>query len=95
MKGIVNLPTKEGVIVQYETQLTRYLRVQGFRCEAVFPRLTRSQDNPLLSNDTIHHWSQLIELGFPFVKGEVLRSIERSSAAVRVIPEHFLNAIDN
>ena len=68
MRGIVNLPTKEGVILQYETQITRFLRAHGFGCEAVFPRLSQGND------DTFHNWAQLIEQGYPFVRSRVLGS---------------------
>jgi hypothetical protein len=89
MSGIVNIPTKEGVIAQYETQITRFLRAQGFRCEALFPQLTRDPRNKLLSNDTINDWARLVELGFPFVKAEVLRTLQKTPEAVRLIPDRY------
>ena len=81
MRGIVNMPTNEGVIFQYETQITRFLRAHGFRCEAVFPRLGQGDD------DTIHNWVRLIEQGFPFVRTQILETRRDTSEAARLIPE--------
>ena len=86
MRGIVNMPTKEGVIFQYETQITRFLRAHGFGCEAVFPRLGQGDD------DTIHNWAQLIEQGFPFVRSQILEARRDTSEAARLIPERYLTA---
>jgi lipopolysaccharide biosynthesis protein len=86
MRGIVNMPTKEGVIQQYETQITRFLRAHGFGCEAVFPRLGQGDD------DTIHNWAQLIEQGFPFVRTRVLEAVRDTPEAARLLPERYLTA---
>jgi hypothetical protein len=92
MRGIVNMPTKEGVIAQYETQITRFLCAQGFKCEALFPRLTHALDDKFLSNDTINKWAQLIDSGFPFIKAQVLDAIRQSPEAARLIPARYLNS---
>ena len=86
MRGIVNLPTKEGVILQYQTQITRFLRAHGFECEAVFPRLSQGDD------DTIDNWAQLIEQGYPFVRTQILEARRDTPEAARLIPERYLTA---
>jgi len=85
MRSIVNMPTEWEVIQQYETQITRFLRARGFECEAVFHRLSQS-------DDTIDNWAQLIEQGFPFVRTQILEAVRDTSEAARLIPERYLSA---
>jgi hypothetical protein len=87
MRGIVNLPTKEDVIAQYETQLTRYLSAQGFECGPVFPAIST---DPSHTNDTVCNWAPLIELGFPFIKTSVLAEFGTSPDGRRLVPAKYL-----
>lgn len=88
MQGIVNLPTKEDVIAQYETQLTRYLSSQGFACGPVFPAIST---DALHTNDTVCNWAPLIEQGFPYIKTRVLGEFRNSPDARRLIPAKYLS----
>lgn len=84
---ILSLPTKEQVIDVYETRLTQMLRKQGLQCESVFPPLTSDCDN---SNDTIHRWTQLITIGFPYIKASMLTRLENDPKIYQFIPKEFL-----
>ncbi len=88
MRGIVNLPTKEDVIAQYETQLTRYLSSQGYAFGSVFPAIST---HALHTNDTVCNWAPLIEQGFPFIKSRVLGEFANSPDARRLIPAKYLS----
>lgn len=87
MRGIVNLAAKEQVIDLYETQITRFLRSNGFRCEALFPRVFRYERR---GDDTYFSWASLIEIGFPFIKSKALDVSRGTPEANRLIPERFL-----
>jgi cephalosporin hydroxylase len=65
---VMNLPDKNAVIHTYEIPLTRTLMACGLTCAAAY----RSRDDV---NQTLGHWRDLINDGFPFVKTEVLRQL--------------------
>jgi lipopolysaccharide biosynthesis protein len=86
MTNMINFPLKNAAIYRYEIQLTSYFQEHGFQCEALFPNM--AQDN-LLTNDTFYRWAQLIENGFPFIKGEVLRRASESADVNRLVPGKY------
>ena len=88
MQRIANLPSKRNVIDCYEIWLSPYLERFGFSTTAIFPRL--SQRPPPKRNDPIFEWRQLFELGFPFIKAEVLRNPDESEDAKRLLPRSYL-----
>lgn len=64
------IESKKSLIVdRYEIGLSRLLLAEGFTTSAAFEseRLVDGNQNP-----TLHGWRSLLELGFPFVKRELL-----------------------
>lgn len=62
---------KSAIIERYELGLSRRLFAEGFTMSAAFEseRVTTATENP-----TIAGWRELLRLGFPFVKRELLRN---------------------
>lgn len=87
MNRIVNLPLKQNVIDCYEIWLSPYLEREGFATAAVFPNLS-TRPAPK-RNDPIFEWRQLFDLGFPFIKSEVLRNPDEGEDAWRLLPERY------
>ena len=86
------MPTKQGVVAQYETQITRFFRGKGYRCESVFPKLNHDERfscDSMSSDDTLSKWAQLIEIGFPFVKAHVLTAAKDTVNIERHIPKKY------
>jgi lipopolysaccharide biosynthesis protein len=71
--GIRHERDKDKTIQRNEIGFSRLLRREGFISEAAFPywRSVNAGENP-----TIIGWKKLLELGFPFVKREIVRSPE-------------------
>ena len=69
-KGIRVEATRDDVIRRYELGLSRILRREHYRTEAAIEgwRAVDGDDNP-----TIMGWQRLLDLGFPFVKRQILR----------------------
>jgi hypothetical protein len=88
MDRIVNLPLKQNVIDCYEIWLSPYLERQGFTTGAMFPKL--SARPPPKRNDPIFEWRRLFDLGFPFVKSEVLGNPDERQDACRLLPERYM-----
>ena len=63
---IVNLPTKDDVIFQYELTFTARMKAKGFNCASI---ISASSDN---INATIFKWGELLESGIPFVKRSLI-----------------------
>jgi len=70
-KGIRQEASKEETIHRNEIGFSRLLRREGYVSEAAFP--SRHVVNPG-ENPTIVGWERLLELGFPFVKREIVRT---------------------
>lgn len=66
MHDIVSFKNKEDVINTFEIQLAPTLLSSGLKVEALFQAL--SDYNP-----TIHHWKELLDKGFPFIKVMAIR----------------------
>jgi len=81
------LPTKELVIDAYEVTLTRQLEAAGLTAEALFPA---QSDDPHSPNDTTLRWRSLLDAGFPFIKGSVLRSRREAARARARVPAGLL-----
>jgi glycosyltransferase involved in cell wall biosynthesis len=64
--AVRGLDDKDQVIRAYEVRLAAAMQAGGLACEALFP----STDG---TNQTVFHWRELIEAGFPFVKTLTLR----------------------
>jgi lipopolysaccharide biosynthesis protein len=68
LKIIADTPlyrTKEDLIHNVEIQLADRLREGGLRVDIIF-------DMEVDENPTIHHWEKLLDLGFPFVKVQLV-----------------------
>ena len=65
--------TRDDIIHRYEIGLSRLLHREHFSVDAAFrhSQVVRGGDNP-----TIHGWRQLLDLGLPFVKRQLLRQPE-------------------
>jgi lipopolysaccharide biosynthesis protein len=63
-------PTRDDIIHRYEIGLSKLLHREHFSVDAAFrhAQVVRGGDNP-----TIHGWRQLLDLGLPFVKRQLLR----------------------
>ena len=72
-RGIRDERDKDVVILRNEIGLGRLLRREGFSQDSAFPywRVVEAGLNP-----TIRGWHRLLELGFPFVKRQILRTPE-------------------
>jgi hypothetical protein len=70
-RGIRDETSKEATIHRNEIGFSRLLRKEGYSCEAAFPNrhVVGPGENP-----TIVGWERLLELGFPFVKREIVRT---------------------
>ncbi len=66
LAGVKAYTHKEDVIIHYEIPLSRHFRNLNLKVEALFP-----SSEP--GNQTIAHWRELIQRGFPFVKAKALR----------------------
>lgn len=71
--GIRDETEKEKIIKRSEIGLSSLLRREGYASEAAFPywRSVNAGQNP-----TIRGWEKLLDLGFPFVKREIVRTPE-------------------
>ncbi len=80
-RGIRDESDKQKVIHRNEIGFSRMLRSEGFVCEAAFPywQSVNPGENP-----TILGWEKLLELGFPFVKREIVRTPEVAPQGDRV-----------
>lgn len=80
---------KSRIIGDYELGLSRLLRAEGITASAWFAseRVVSPADNPVING-----WHRLIELGFPFVKRELVRNpaiVRDARLAPHVIREQF------
>lgn len=80
-RNIRHLQDKNQIIGDYEIGFSRLLAVEGFTTAAWFAaeRVCSPTDNP-----AINGWRKLLELGFPFVKRELLRNPTVTSDAREV-----------
>jgi hypothetical protein len=88
-RGVVNMPHKQNVIDCYEIWLSPFLAKNGFKCESVFPNLSKLP--PPHRNDTLCAWQELIAAGFPFIKSMVLRDPIHGDASRRMLPARYLD----
>lgn len=86
MTNLFSLPTKSAVIDVYETHVTSYFQEHGFQCEALFPNMVQDDG---FTDDTLARWSRLIQSGFPFIKGTVLRNAAESEDLIRLVPSKY------
>jgi hypothetical protein len=71
----------------YEVTLTGRLTGAGLTSEALFPP---QGNDPNAADDTVQRWEALLEAGFPFVKGSVLRSPRQGRRARARVPPGLL-----
>jgi hypothetical protein len=88
MRRVVNMPRKESVVTTYELWLSPFLQRNGFSVEALFPNI--STYGPQTRNDTLSHWKQLVEAGFPFIKSAVLTSTNDADEARKMLPARYV-----
>jgi lipopolysaccharide biosynthesis protein len=69
--SIENLKTKTDVIAAYETNFVLECERRGLTTMALYPE----QKEAHRGNRTIFHWRSLLELGFPYIKIELLRDL--------------------
>jgi hypothetical protein len=86
-EGVRILPGKDQVIDAYECTLTRRLAAGGLAAAPLFPPLG---DDPRSPDDSTMRWEALLEAGFPFVKGSVLRSRRHGRRARARVPAGLL-----
>jgi tetratricopeptide (TPR) repeat protein/glycosyltransferase involved in cell wall biosynthesis len=67
VEGIVAYECVDDVISKYELKFAHTLAAAGLKCESLFPA---SDDR----DPTVHHWEELLHLGFPFLKVKLLRA---------------------
>ena len=72
-RGVRHERDKANVIQRNEIGLSKLLRRAGFSQDAAFPHWKVVEDG---LNPTIRGWRGLLELGFPFLKREILRTPE-------------------
>jgi hypothetical protein len=80
-RGIRHEDDKQRIILQNEIGLSRTLRREGYSAEVAFPyqRVVNAWENP-----TIKGWERLLDLGFPFVKREIVRRPELAPNGQRI-----------
>jgi hypothetical protein len=88
MRRIVNMPRKESVVTSYELWLSPFFQRSGFTAEALFPNI--STYGPQTRNDTLSHWKELVDNGFPFIKSAVLTASPDADAARAMLPSRYL-----
>lgn len=79
--GIRHEDDKQKIILKNEIGLSRLLRREGFSVEVAFPytAVVNEWENP-----TIKGWERLLDLGFPFVKREIVRRPEIAPDGERI-----------
>ena len=70
--GVVNLETKTEVIKAYELGFTEHCRRCGLVTKAVFQQ-SLTTNRVRRTNPTILYWRQLMSVGFPYIKIELVR----------------------
>lgn len=80
--SMMTLPDKDTVIVVYELSLGRQMRTLGLQCEALFPARFRDARS---GNDTGGRWQQLVDSGFPFIKGSVALDPKNAKAVAKIL----------
>lgn len=72
---------KQKIILANEIGLSRTLRHEGYSVDVAFPyqRVVNAWENP-----TIKGWERLLDLGFPFVKREIIRRPELAPNGERI-----------
>ena len=82
-RNIKHLDDKTSIIGDYELGFSRLLRAEGLTSRAWFDseRVVSPTDNPVITG-----WRRLVELGFPFVKRELVRDPSVTPDA-RLAPE--------
>jgi hypothetical protein len=88
-RSVDHLDDKSRIIGEYELGLSHLLRAEGLTSRAWFAseRVVSPTDNPVITG-----WRRLVELGFPFVKREVIRDpsiVADGHLAPEVIRERF------
>lgn len=88
-RNVRHLEDKGRIIGDYEVGLSNLLRAEGLTTSAWFAseRVVSPADNPVVNG-----WRRLVDLGFPFVKREVLREpavVLDARLAPEVIRERF------
>lgn len=70
-QGIHHEANKEKIIARNEIGFSRLLHREGYSSEVAFPywQLVKAGENP-----TIRGWEKLLDMGFPFVKREIVRN---------------------
>jgi hypothetical protein len=81
-----SLPEKQLVIDAYEVTLTQRLVGAGLSAAPLFEP---QGEDPRSQDDTTARWEALLDAGFPFVKGSVLRSTRGGALARRRVPRHL------
>lgn len=79
--SIQHMDDKERIVLRNEVGLSRLLRREAFAVEVAFPHVevVNAWQNP-----TIDGWARLLNLGFPFVKRELLRRPELVTDGARI-----------
>jgi hypothetical protein len=71
-RSVVNYENKSRVIKAYELRFTELCAQSGLSTQAIYQRsIVVEQFNR--GNPTINHWHELIRLGFPYIKVELVR----------------------
>ena len=80
---------KEKIILRNEVGLSQMLRREGYSVDVAFPHaaVVNHWQNP-----TIDGWGRLLDLGFPFVKRELLRRARSSPLTVPAYPTSSASA---
>lgn len=88
--NILAFKDKGTVITVYEFSLARQLRTMGFQCEALFPARFHDERS---GDDSLGRWEGLLDDGFPFVKGAVVRNPQHAEAVAERVPAHFIESV--
>ena len=75
------LEDKEHVIESYELGLSRMLVAEGISTTVRYPYRWVT---PIGCNVTVEGWSQLLRMGFPFIKRELIRDPFIQTAIMRI-----------
>jgi len=72
-RSVVNFKSKDSVIKADELRCTALCAQSGLKTQAIYQKSILA--HPVRTrNPTIFHWPELIELGFPYIKIELLRN---------------------
>lgn len=87
MAGVINLPTKELVILAYETHFTARMKAAGCGTETLYA-------GPVGPMNRLDTWANLARQGMPYLKTDVLEAYWDTHELGQLVPGEILSAYE-